>query len=135
LPADVAPGRDRYDISVFLIKRSELRGALRRLQRRSVIELTRRDFRLLASNVEPPQARYLYLVRAGVQTPQNLSEDDFLDLAESASYGVADRGEPVGFKVASLMMAGYDAVPRNYAVLLASPERIPALTVHCLGGH
>lgn len=133
-PREVVPGRERDDIHVYYIKRSELAGALRRLRRQSVIRLGEREFRRLARDSDAAPGRFLYLARAGVQTPLDMPENRFLELAESAGYGVSDRGEPDGFKVVSLMMSGYIANRRGYAILLASPERIPSLTVHCLGG-
>lgn len=126
-------GRERDDIHVFYIRRSELAGALRRLRQQSVVRIGRREFRRLARSGEPT-AQYLYLARAGVQTRLDMRENEFLDVAESAGYQITDRGFPDGFKIVSLMMSGYAANRRGYAVLLASPERIPSLTVICLGG-
>jgi hypothetical protein len=107
---------------------------LRRLRRHSVIPLGIGEFRRLARNGEPAPGRFLYLARAGVQTPLNMPEGDFFDVATSSNYVVADRGEPDGFKVVSLRMSGFIANRRKFAVLLASPERISSLTVACLGG-
>ena len=134
LPAGAPIGRDRDDIRVFYIKRSEVAGALRRLRDQSVVRLSRGEFRHLARDNDPAPARYLYLARAGVQTPLNMPERDFLPLAESAGYQVSDRGYPDGFKIVSLSMSGFVANRRRYAVLLASPERIPTVLVACLGG-
>jgi hypothetical protein len=126
-------GRERDDIHVFYIRRSELAGALRRLRQQSVIRIGRREFRRLVQSGEPT-GQYLYLARAGVQTRLDMPENEFLDVAESAGYEIDDRGFPDGFKIGSLMMSGYVANYRTYAVLLASPERIPSLRVICLGG-
>jgi len=126
--------RERDDINVSYIRRSELAGALRRLSRQSVIRIQPQEFRRLARDSEPPSNRFLYLARAGVQTRIGMPENEFFDVAENAGHQVTDRGFPDGFKIVSLMMSGYIANRRKYAVLLASPERIPALTVHCLGG-
>lgn len=136
-PRSEQQARDRDDVEIHLVARSALRGAMRRLSEREIVPLSVRRFRRLVKDGErPTPGRYLYLVRAGVMTPEGLSGADFLEYAESASYGAAEPASPSSppLNIVSLITSHREQRPRNYALLIASPAPVTDIEVHCIGG-
>lgn len=133
-PRSIREARPRDDVEIRIIAPNALQRAMQRLSSRTIVPLDPASFRLMARDAGIPTGRYLYLMRAGVMTPVELSSRDFPDFAAGASFYASESVDSGRLHIGSLITSANRQQPRNYAVLASSTTPIDDVVVFCIGG-
>lgn len=89
---------------------------------------------IIRSGRVPANDKFIYLVRAGVMVPVDLSGQQIAAYAKEASFYISEGDSPATLQVVSLMTSEKRQRPRNYPLLIVSSRPIQAVSATCIGG-
>lgn len=90
--------------------------------------------RMSGDGAETVTGRYLYLMRAGVMAPANLSIPQLRQHAKMASFSAYEGASPESLHIVSLITSKQPQQPKNVPVLVASRTAVTAVSATCIGG-